>query len=485
MTKKILSLGIANCLFFMTLQAQVAINGNGAKANSNSMLDVQSNSKGMLLPRMTTAQRNTMEVSGSNDVGLLVYDTDKHRLYMYDGNFWLPLSVENKSGLMINNVQTTTVISQASYGHAVAIDGDYAVVGSISDSVGNNHNQGSAQVLKRVNGVWLQQAELTAADGTSNSSFGYSVDISGNYIIIGAKTAPGPVNITQGAAYVYELVGNDWIQRAKLTDNNNAVYYGCSVAINGNTAVVGAYGSKVGTNIQQGAAYAYYRNGLNWNFQSKLISNDGTIGDFFGTSVDVYGDYIVVGAPSVGYPNSIFNAGAAYIFSRNYGLWSQQTKIQGIQQKTGRRFGASVSIYQDEVAIGGPYDYSDNYGVVQMYSRSGITWAPIANMGDILSPSQNMGDTYRLFGANVSLSNGYLMVNSPYEQVNGMISAGACFILKRRTDGSYGLAKRVIEPDGFYYSVFGFSCALDETGFIIGTPGSSGFNGKVSLGTIE
>jgi hypothetical protein len=194
---------IITMIIFSKANAQgVGINTVGLPANSNSMLDVLSNEKGILIPRMTTEQRNAIAVTGGNDIELLVYDRDKQRFYMYDGVKWLPLATDKQGGYSTRNAEATTVTSQGRFGTAADIDGEYAVVGAEYDSVGNKKNQGSAQVFRNISGVWTQMAELTANDGVAFDYFGHAVAISGNYIAVSAYKNDAGAN-EAGAVYVF------------------------------------------------------------------------------------------------------------------------------------------------------------------------------------------------------------------------------------------------------------------------------------------
>jgi hypothetical protein len=180
-------------------------------------------------------------------------------------------------------------VSGDGFGVSVSMDGDTAVVGAIWVDVGGNIDQGAAYVFYRNQGgpnAWGQVAKLTAADGATQDYFGQSVSISGDTAVVGALNANVGGNLMQGAAYVFSRDhggANAWGQVAKLTAADGAAYdrFGISVAVSSDTALVGAYWANVSGHIEQGAAYVYYRNqgGADaWGQVAKLTAAGGAGG---------------------------------------------------------------------------------------------------------------------------------------------------------------------------------------------------------------
>jgi hypothetical protein len=167
-----------------------------------------------------------------------------------------------------------------------------------------------------------QSAKLTASDGAANDQFGYSVATSGNTAIVGAVADTVGAISDQGSAYIFVRSGTVWTQQQKLTASDGAVFdnFGISVAISGETAIVGSFGDDVGVNGSQGSAYVFVRNGAVWTQQQKLTAIGGNAGDDFGTGVAVSGDKIIVGAPlsddsaSVPLAPQATDQGAMFIF---------------------------------------------------------------------------------------------------------------------------------------------------------------------------
>jgi hypothetical protein len=178
------------------------------------------------------------------------------------------------------------------FGRTVAIAGagDTVLVGARFDDVGANTNQGSAYVFVRSGSTWTQQAKLTAADGVATDLFGNSVALSGDTALVGAYYDDVGAIGGEGSAYVFVRSGSTWTQQAQLTaaDSANSDQFGISVALSGDTALVGAWLNDVVT-TDQGAAYVFVRSGSTWTQQARLTVADGAPFDQFGFSVALGG----------------------------------------------------------------------------------------------------------------------------------------------------------------------------------------------------
>jgi len=201
------------------------------------------------------------------------------------------------------------------FGRSVAICGDTAIVGSERDGIEVNPQQGSAYVFIRSGTIWTQQTKLTASDGAASDEFGFSVAISGNTAIVGSEFDDIGANTFQGSVYVFERNGTLWTQQTKLTASDGATgdRFGRSVAISGDTAIVGSYDDDIGANFNQGSAYIFIRSGIIWTQQTKLTASDGAVSDRFGFSVAISGEMAIIGS----YQDNIganSDQGSAYVF---------------------------------------------------------------------------------------------------------------------------------------------------------------------------
>ena len=172
----------------------------------------------------------------------------------------------------------------------------------------------------------LRQATLTASDGHAVDFFGYSVALAGDTALVGACDRTIGGNTYQGAAYVFVRSGGTWAQQGALTASDGAAHdgFGSSVALDGDTALIGAPGHQVGDNGAQGAAYVFVRSGGTWSEQGgALTASGGAASDWFGSSVALDGDTALIGASAARVGDNAAQ-GAAYVFVRSGGAWSQQ-----------------------------------------------------------------------------------------------------------------------------------------------------------------
>jgi hypothetical protein len=268
--------------------------------------------------------------------------------------------------------------SEDFFGDSVAISGDTIVVGAPGDDGPTSSQRGSAYVFVRSNGTWNVQQKLFATGASENATVGASVAISGDTVVVGAPGDDGPVGAYQGSAFVFARASGVWTQQQKFipSDNEDNDHFGESVAVSGDTVVVGApYDDGGAGNSHRGSAYVFVRSNGVWAEQQRLLASDGDSGDFFG-SVAINGDTIVVGAPG---DNGLAgaNQGSAYVFVRGNGVWTQQQKILASDSVAYDYFGASVAISGDTVVINAPCedDLIGNFrGAAYVFSRSGGFW---------------------------------------------------------------------------------------------------------------
>ncbi len=312
------------------------------------------------------------------------------------------------------------------FGGAVAISGDYVVVGAHQDDIGANSNQGSVYVFHRSGTTWTQQAKLTASDGGAEDKFGSAVAISGDYIIVGVGAHDLGSSVDQGTAYIFHRTGTTWTQQVKLIANDGAPYdfFGSSVAMDGNYVAIAANGDDVGANSNQGSVYIFLRNGTLWPQQAKLTANDGALNDFFGSSVAMTDEYLIAGATG---DNS--SAGSAYIFYRTGSSWAQQAKLVQPESSPNDWFGTSVGISGEHVIIGANgVDVGSNsaQGSAYIFKRTGTLWPHQVT----LAGSDNSNNSY--FGIGVGIAGVYGLVGANFQTVGGAAGQGAAYFFKRK-----------------------------------------------------
>ena len=250
-----------------------------------------------------------------------------------------------------------------SFGSSVAMDGNTIVIGAAGDGAPIGGVGGSAYVFRRdVLGSWNRIATLKASDAENSDGFGYrSVGISGNKVIVGAYLDDNIAH-EAGSAYIFqEDNSGQFNQVAKLIASDAAPmnWFGWSADIFGDTAVVGSLqGGSYGD--RSGSVYVFRQTGSSWVQQAKLISSDGTAGVGMGQSVAIYEDLVVAGAltDDVGQLT-----GSAFAFRRDeYDNWHQVAKFLAHDAAAGDHFGSALALSNDDVLIGAWVD--DNQGGV-------------------------------------------------------------------------------------------------------------------------
>ncbi len=252
------------------------------------------------------------------------------------------------------------------FGYSVAVSGDTAVVGAWQEDAGGS-NAGAAYVFQRNEGGqdnWGEVKKLAASDAQAFDQFGDSVALSGDTVVVGAsQESAGGSNA--GAAYVFQRdqgSQDNWGEVKKLTASDAEAQDGFGrVAVSGDTAVVGAFGEDAeGSNA--GASYVIERDEGsqdNWGEVRKLTASDAEADDLFGGSVAVSGDTAVMGATfestdRPGCRTCGFRAGAAYVFERDEGSqdnWGEVTKLAASDAQARDNFG-TVAVSGDTAVVG-------------------------------------------------------------------------------------------------------------------------------------
>jgi hypothetical protein len=296
------------------------------------------------------------------------------------------------------------------FGSWVALDDDTALVGAYY----HDNTKGAAYVFTRSDTTWTQQAELLASDGAVGDQFGRCVSIDGDTALIGAWHN----NNEMGSAYVFTRSGTTWTQQAKLlaSDGAGGDNFGVSTSLSGDTALIGAYCDD-DNGQDSGSAYVFTRSGTTWIQQAKLLASDGAAEDYYGWSVSLGGDTALIGAGEIGH-----DSGSAYVFTRSGSTWTQQAKLLPLDGAIGNHFGVTSSLSGDRALIGAPYNNGGNgqeSGSAYVFTRSGTTWTQQAKL--IASD----GASYDWFAYSVSLDGDTALINGPLNDDNGQDSGSA------------------------------------------------------------
>lgn len=365
------------------------------------------------------------------------------------------------------------------FGYSVAISGDTVIVSAIFDDIGANANRGSAYIFTRSGTTWTQQAQINASDSQENDEFGHSVAIFGDTVIVGARLHNVGANSDQGAAYIFTRSGSTWTQQAKLVAADGAPtdQFGYSVAIDesGSSVIVGAFVNDVGSIADQGSAYIFVRTGTTWTQQAQLVDIGGGNGDHFGTSVSISGDAAIVGAPyrAVGFND---NQGAAFIFTRSGTTWTQQAQLDAADGAEGDLFGYRVAISRDSALVGAVWDdvgANNNQGSAYVFTRSGTTWTQQAQL------SAPDGAALDSFGVHVALSGDTALVGALNDDIGASSNQGSAWAFSRVGSKWIGKDLTFVAADGTTDDEFGSAVSLSGDTAIVGAPTfQTGSNGS-------
>jgi hypothetical protein len=263
--------------------------------------------------------------------------------------------------------------SGAHFGSDVAVDGDTLVIGEEHSDLFVNDG-GAVHVYVRVAGAWTFQQTLTLASPAYFDSFGASVDLEANRLVVG-----GPYHGTNryGGAWVFERVGGVWSQAAYLvsSDLSWGDQFGADVALSGDTVLVGVPMQGGGV-IDGGAAYVFRAPGGAWGQEQKLGASPGSLSALFGISVDIEGDLLLVGATATN------NSGAAYAFTRSGTAWSLEALLTAWSGGPNATFGDSVALDGDRAVVGAYQDTAQSFGegTAYVFDRDGGAWTGVSRL---------------------------------------------------------------------------------------------------------
>ncbi len=334
-----------------------------------------------------------------------------------------------------NATQTAQLIgpSSRSFGGSVAISGDTIVVGAPGEGPSG---RGAAYVFVKPAGGWAtgtHTAKLTASDGAPYNYLGSSVAISGDTIVVGAAGA-------YHAAYVFVKPAGGWTsgtQTAKLTASDGASWdrFGISVGVSGNTVVVNAWNSTVSGGHESGAVYVFVRPAGGWangTETAKLTASD-VAADLRGLSLAISGDTVVAGArlnDVVGHDAQ----GSAYVFVKPAAGWSSGTETATLTASDGAAgdyFGNSVAVSGGMIVAGAPYaEVSGHFdgGAAYVFVKPAAGWASGTQTAKLTSSDGHARDH---FGSSVGASGRLIVAGAPFADVSGVVNAGASYVFWR------------------------------------------------------
>jgi hypothetical protein len=324
-----------------------------------------------------------------------------------------------------------------------------------------------------------QLAELTPSIRQNQDWFGISIAISGNTIVVGAFDS----NIEQfGSAYVFVKPASGWAnmtQTAKLTSSDNGQGFGNSVAISGNTVVIGAANPSNFSNqaAGPGAAYVFVKPANGWadaTENAKLTASDGVDGDAFGNSVAISGNTIAVGAIFANDSSGDSFAGKAYVFTKPSSGWSgnlnQTAELTATDSGLLTYMGCSVAVSGDNV-VTGSYGQNNFQGSAYVFTEPSGGWANMTQTAELTAANGQASD---FFGFSVSISGNTVVAGAP----SGANTYGAAYIYVEPENGwqtTSTFTAEIAAPDAVQGDGFGQAIAIGDGGaaIAVGAPSAN------------
>jgi len=350
------------------------------------------------------------------------------------------------------------------FGYSVAISSQRLIVGARGDD-DNGPGSGSVYVFRRLGPKWGLEAKLRADDADEYDSFGNAVSLSTDVLVVGAPFDEHAGHAS-GSAYVFEREADGtWLQVAKLTagDAEAGDFFGRAVAVSADVAVVGSpQDNDLGTD--SGSVYVFERGpGCTWSQTAKLLPDDGDYGDQFGSSVAIDGDVIVIGTPDDEDQGNW--SGSAYVFEAGHdGTWSQVAKLLASDGHPFSGFGYSVAVSGEIVLVGAADAHANEQhsGAVYVFERDGNRqWSEVAKL------IADDGATSDAFGVWVAFDGDTAVFGASGNDDQGN-QAGAAYVFARELNGTWLQVAKLLADDGAPHDRFGRFVAVDANIAVIG-----------------
>jgi hypothetical protein len=363
------------------------------------------------------------------------------------------------------------------FGHSIVFDGTTAFIGAYGEVINDNFSQGAAYVFTLVDGSWVESQKLVASDGQMFDNFGYSLGLDGTTALIGADGATIGDNGTQGAVYVFTESGGTWTEGQKLvaSDGGPGDIFGYSIAFDGTTAMIGAYGASQ----SQGAVYAFGAAGGTFTESQKLVASDGAPNAYFGYATALSGSTFLVGAWGA-VPANIDMQGAAYIFTNTGGTWAETQQLLADDPGLQDKFGHAVAL-EGTTALIGADGVDSATGAVYAFDGTVGTWTQTQKFyASDASPAYQFGNPVTLDGS-TALVGSWLWMTPDHQAMPGsayffsLAGAPTAYTIGGHVSGLAG-SGLVLQQNG------GDDLAIDADGeFTFATPLEDGASYAVTV----
>ncbi len=358
----------------------------------------------------------------------------------------------------------------SNFAESVALSGNWAFVGAPDDQIGGINYIGSVLVYENTAGGWVQRQKLTASDGILHNVFGHALAADGNRLVVGA---PDPLGDTIGAAYVFEYDGAQWVETQKLQQGTGwgDDWFGWSVDIDGDRIAVGAmyshYPGLSWSRAHAGSAWVFDHDGAQWNLSQEISASDKDYYDLFGAAIALDGDRLLVGARGEGddIGGGVVDAymGAAYVYDLIGATWTESQKLTAPIREELTWFGNALDLNGNHMLIGCQGKNGGSiYGTGEVYAFRlvGGAWTLTATLQ---SPKRSSTENY---GLAIAMENDFAVIASRGDDFLGN-STGAVHPWRR--SGNTWFPEPAINPGGLgYWDMFGRDVDLDGSTMITG-----------------
>lgn len=428
-----------------------------------------------------TSPSSALEVNGKitlrNDnslpiAGTMRWNDETQDFEGFDGNQWLSFTKKGDGWGVIRPVENTSYIDPGGgdtlfNGYSVDVDVDYAVSGAPLYNA-SNPSSGAVYTFKKVLGSWQEDSPIFAADGFTGDNFGHSVSVQNSVVVVGAPNKTISGNTNQGKVYVYNKVGNNWVETATLTAPDGAAgdLFGHKVKIFSDYIVVSALGKNIGGMINAGKIYTFkFSNFGTWDYNSSFEFPDIPEPANFGYSLDMFVDNIIVGAPTASVGSEV-NQGRVYFYKRSGNSWFYNGSLTASDGAAHYLYGSSVGIHGTTAVIGsinkivGGYS---NVGGAYVANKMGSSWAETQVL-------QHSDPAYNdQFGSSVGIYGDKILISAQAKTYGSSLYSGKAYVFTK-TNGIYNETTSLEASDRFEYDYFGFSASIHDGQIMIGAP---------------
>ena len=345
------------------------------------------------------------------------------------------------------------------FGADVALSGNTALV------AGDGLEDTAVYVFVHSGTAWTEQARLAPSDGSGGDHFGISVALAGDTAVVGASTDDTANGEDTGSAYVFVREGTTWTEQAHLvaSDGRPNDFFGTSVAASGDSILVGAFGDDARGTEVAGSAYVFVRNGTTWTEQAHIFAAVPTASDQFGASVALEGDTALIGNPGAD-SEFVADVGSVDVFTRSGTTWTQQARLFGSEGQAGADLGLDIDLDGNTALVGAAGTATvagENVGSVYIFVRNGTIWTEQAHL------FASDGAAVDFFGGWVGLSGDTAVVTAIGDDTTAGVNAGSAYVFVR--DGNTWTEQaRIFALDGVSGDFFGTSVALEGDIAVIG-----------------